>query len=168
MMIKRSTIAGLLAIIWMCIIFVFSSQPADESSEVSVGFSYRVVSSAGFFLHLPWDEEEFRKISTAIEGYIRKAAHMSEYAILTILLFLWLENWQFKVLKRSVIAAFLAMLYAISDEFHQLFVQGRAGSVRDVIIDSAGAVLGILAFIGVKECISFLWNRHKSREIGLS
>lgn len=168
MMKKRSTVAGLIAIIWMCIIFVFSSQPADESSEVSVGFSYRVVSSAGTFFHLPWDEEEFRKISIAIEGYIRKAAHMSEYALLSVLLYLWLENWQFKVLKRSVIAAFLAMLYAVSDEFHQLFVQGRAGSVRDVMIDSAGAVLGILVFVGVKECISFLLNRRKSRETGLS
>lgn len=165
---KRSTIAGLLAIIWMCIIFVFSSQPADESSEVSVGFSYRMVSSAGTFFHLPWDEEEFRKISIAIEGYIRKAAHMSEYALLSVLLYLWLENRQFKVLKRSVIAAFLAMLYAVSDEFHQLFVQGRAGSVRDVMIDSAGVLLGILVFVGVKECISFLLNRRKSREVGLS
>lgn len=168
MMIKRSTIAGLLAIVWMCIIFVFSSQAADESSEVSVGFSYRMVSSAGIFLHLPWDEEEFRKISNAIEGYIRKAAHMSEYAVLSVLLYIWLENWQFKAIRRSVIAAFLAMLYAVSDEFHQLFVQGRSGSVRDVMIDSAGALLGILVFVGVKECISFLWNRHKSREIGLS
>lgn len=167
-MIKRSTIAGLLAIIWMCIIFVFSSQPADESSEVSVGFSYRIVSSAGTFFHLPWDEEEFRRISTAIEGYIRKAAHMTEYAILSVLLYLWLENWQLTLVKRSVIAVFLAMLYAASDELHQLFVLGRAGSVRDVMIDSAGAVLGILVFVGVKKCISFLLNRRKSRETGLS
>lgn len=168
MMKKRSTIAGLLAIIWMCIIFVFSSQPADESSEVSVGFSYRVVSSAGTFFHLPWDEEEFRKISIAIEGYIRKAAHMSEYAILSVLLYLWLENRQLALFKRSVIAVFLAMLYAASDELHQLFVLGRAGSARDVMIDSMGAILGIFIFVGVKECISFLLNRRKSRETGLS
>ena len=167
-MIKRSTIAGLLAIVWMCIIFAFSSQPADESSEVSVGFSYRMVSSAGIFFHLPWGEEEFRRISNAIEGYIRKVAHMTEYAILSVLLYLWMENWQFTLNKRSVIAVFLAMLYAASDEFHQLFVQGRAGSMRDVMIDSAGAVLGILVFVGVKECISFLLNRRKSGEIGLS
>ena len=167
-MMKRSTIAGLLAIVWMCIIFAFSSQPADESSEVSVGFSYRMVSSAGTFFHLPWDEEEFRKISMAIEGYIRKAAHMSEYAVLTVLLYLWLENRQLKVFKRSVISVFLAMLYAASDEFHQLFVRGRSGCVRDVMIDSAGAVLGILIFVGVKKCISFLLNRRKFRETELS
>ena len=167
-MIKRSTIAGLLAIVWMCIIFAFSSQPAEESSEVSIGFSYRMVSSAGIFFHLPWDEEEFRRIANAIEGYIRKAAHMTEYAILSVLLYLWLENWQLTLAKRSVIAVFLAMIYAASDEFHQLFVQGRSGSVRDVMIDSAGAILGILVFVGVKECISFLLNRRKSRETGLS
>ena len=66
------------------------------------------------------------------------------------------------------IAAIFAVLYAASDEFHQLFVPGRAGSIRDVIIDGTGAVLGVCIFVGVKKCISFLWNRHKFREIKLS
>lgn len=168
MMIKRSTIAGLLAIIWMCIIFAFSAQVKEESSEVSIAFSYRVVSSAGTFFHLHLDEEELRRISNAIEGYVRKAAHMTEYAVLSILLYLWLERWQLQIYKRSIMAMFMSMLYAVSDEVHQLFVRGRAGSVRDVIIDSTGAVLGVLIFIGVKKCISFLCSRRRYKETGLS
>lgn len=168
MMIKRSTIAGLLALIWMCIIFAFSAQVKEESSGVSVAFSYRVVSSAGTFLNLHWNDEEVRRISNAIEGYVRKAAHMTEYAVLSILLYLWLERWQLAVFKRSILAAFLAVLYAASDEVHQLFVRGRAGSLRDVMIDSAGAALGILVFVGVGKCISFLCSRRKYKETGLS
>lgn len=162
-MIKRSTIAGLLALIWMCMIFSFSAQVKEESSEVSIAFSYRVVSSAGSFFHLNLDDEELRRISNAIEGYVRKAAHMTEYAVLAILLFFWLERWSLSEPRRSLISVLLAILYAASDEIHQLFVRGRAGSVRDVIIDSTGAVLGMLIFIGVKKCINFLYSRRRYR-----
>lgn len=165
---NKSTIAGILALIWMCVIFSFSAQVKEESSEVSVAFSYRVVSSAGTFFHLDLDDEELRRISNAIEGYVRKAAHMTEYAVLAILLFFWLERWRLPELKRSFISVFLAILYAASDEVHQLFVRGRAGSVRDVAIDSAGALLGMFIFIGAKKCISFLYNRRRYRETELS
>lgn len=164
MMIKKSTAAGLLAIIWMCIIFSFSGQVKEESSEVSIALSYRVVSSAGSFFHWHIDDEDLQRISLAIEGYVRKAAHMAEYAVLSILLYLWLERWQFGICKRSILAIILAALYAASDEIHQLFVKGRAGTIRDVIIDSIGAVIGILVFMGVRKCISFLCSRRRYRE----
>lgn len=168
MMLKRSTIAGLLAIIWMCIIFSFSAQVKEESSGTSMAFSYRVVSSAGTFFGLRLDDEEIRRIANSIEGYVRKAAHMTEYAILSVLLYFWLERWQLAEVRKSIIAIVLAMIYAASDEIHQLFVRGRAGSVRDVIIDSAGAVIGVLVLLGVKRCISFLCSRRKYRETELS
>lgn len=168
MMIKRSTIAGLLAIIWMCVIFAFSAQVKEESSEVSIAFSYRVVSSAGNFFHLHLNEEELRRISNAIEGHVRKAAHMTEFAILSVLLYLWLERWQLTIYKRSIIAMLMSVVYAASDEIHQLFVPGRAGSIRDVIIDSTGAILGVLIFMGVKKCISFLCSRRRYKETELS
>lgn len=167
MMLKRSTIAGLLAIVWMCIIFSFSAQEKEESSETSITFSYHVVSSAGTFFKLHLNEEEMRRIANSIEGYVRKAAHMTEYAVLSVLLFIWLERWQLIELRKSILAIFLAMLYAASDEIHQLFVRGRAGSVRDVIIDSIGAILGVLIFVGVKKCISFLCSRRKLRKTEL-
>ena len=167
-MLKKSTIAGVLALIWMCIIFSFSAQVKEESSEVSIAFSYRVVSSAGSFLKLHWDDEKIRQVTTAIEGYVRKAAHMTEYAILSVLLYLWLERWQFTELRKNILAVFMSMLYAASDEIHQLFVRGRTGSARDVIIDSIGAVLGVFVFMGVKKCISFLCSRRRYRETELS
>lgn len=158
------TIAGVLAIVWMCVIFAFSAQEKEESGAVSEAFSYRMVSSAGTFFHLNIDEEELRRIASEIENTVRKAAHMTEFAILAILYYLWLGKWQPAVGKRGLMAAVLAMLYAVSDETHQLFVPGRAGRFGDVMIDSAGAFLGIVIFIGVKKCTSFLWNRRRYRE----
>ncbi|MDY6314114.1 MAG: VanZ family protein, partial [Clostridia bacterium] len=47
----------------------------------------------------------------------------------------------------AVISLLCSALYAASDEFHQLFVPGRSGEFRDVCLDSAGALTGILIFI---------------------
>ena len=168
MMEKIRTIAGILALLWMCVIFAFSAQKEEESSEVSEAFSYRIVSSTGTFFHLNLNEEEMRRIANAIESTVRKAAHMTEFGILSVLIYVWLGKWQMAADARRALAAISAILYAASDEFHQLFVPGRAGSIRDVVIDGTGAILGIWIFIGVKKCISFLWNRRKSGEIKLS
>ena len=158
---KWRTLAGILALLWMCVIFAFSAQEKEESSEVSEAISYRMVSSTGLLFHLHLDEEQLREIASAIENTVRKAAHMTEYGILSILFYVWLGKWQFRVRRRVITATAFAALYAVSDEIHQLFVPGRAGMVRDVVIDSIGAALGIFVFLGVKKCISFLWNRRR-------
>lgn len=168
MMGKLRSIAGVLALLWMCIIFAFSAQPKDESSAVSGALSYRMVSSTGLLFHLHLDEETLHEIAVMIESTVRKAAHMTEFGILSVLLYIWLGKWSFSVKKKCLTAFLLATGYAASDEIHQLFVPGRAGMVRDVVIDGAGALLGVIIFTGVRKCISFLWNRHKYREAGSS
>ena len=158
------TAAGILALFWMCVIFFFFAQEQEESSAVSESFSYRMVCSADSFLGLNWDDERLHEIADAIEGYVRKAAHMTEFGILAVLIYIWLGKWQFTTRKTMLLAILAAALYAASDETHQLFVAGRSGRVTDVMIDSAGAILGVLIFAGVEKCIIFLWNRRKSRE----
>lgn len=68
---------------------------------------------------------------------------MTEYAILAVLLLGILagEYMEGCIVIWSVI---LAALYASTDEFHQLFVPGRSGQFRDVLIDSCGAAAGTL------------------------
>jgi len=80
---------------------------------------------------------------------IRKAGHLTEYAILGILLWrAWVhpapgtrQPWQWKT---ALVALTLAATYAASDEFHQSFVPSRTASVQDVMIDTCGALLGLL------------------------
>jgi VanZ family protein len=69
---------------------------------------------------------------------LRKCAHATEYAVLAALLLRALGNTP---------AAFaLAVAYAASDELHQTFVRGRHGSPYDVLIDAAGAGIGLAAY----------------------
>ncbi len=77
----------------------------------------------------------------ALDLILRKLAHMTEYALLTIL---W--AWVLRpVIDRNLIAAALiAVLYAATDEYHQTFVEGRHGTPVDVLIDSIGVMIALL------------------------
>lgn len=162
---KWSNVAGFLAIVWMCVIFFFSAQPKEESSAVSEGFSYRIVNTTGLFFHLNMDEEQLQEIARAIEHFVRKSAHMTEFAILAILIYVWIGRWQITRLRKSLIAAVMAALYAGSDEFHQLFVMGRAGRFSDVLIDSAGVVIGLVIFLLAENVATLLRRRRKARKL---
>lgn len=161
--VKWSRIAGILAVIWMCVIFSFSAQTKEESGAVSEGFSYRMVSTTGLLFHLHIDEEQIRAIAGAIESFVRKGAHMTEFAILAWLLYGWLCRWEITRLRKACLASALAILYACSDEFHQLFVAGRAGKVSDVLIDSTGIVLGMVFLLLTKRFVEWLRGRRRHR-----
>ena len=67
---------------------------------------------------------------------LRKGAHVTEYAILGLLLL--------RAVGRELPAFLLGVAYAITDEIHQHFVSGRHSSPIDVAIDSAGILIGVL------------------------
>lgn len=153
--------AGILALVWMCVIFSFSAQTKEESSAVSESLSYRMVSSTGHFFHWNLDEEQLKEIADTIEYFVRKGAHMTEYAVLSVLIFIWLGLWEMILFRKCTIAFLASAVYAASDEFHQLFVAGRSGRVSDVLIDSSGALLGVLLFVLFSKLVQML-KRRKS------
>jgi VanZ family protein len=69
---------------------------------------------------------------------LRKFAHIGEYAVLTALLFRALRSHLAHRWQILLITVFIAILYACSDEWHQTFVPGREGSLRDVGINTLG------------------------------
>jgi VanZ family protein len=73
---------------------------------------------------------------------LRKLAHMGVYAVLTVLLFHALRRHTDSKTQAWLLAALLAGIYALSDEWHQTVVPGRQGSFRDVGIDTLGIVGG--------------------------
>jgi VanZ family protein len=73
---------------------------------------------------------------TQYDEVLRKAGHMTEFAIFAILL------W--RALRNDLAAFYGAVLYAASDEVHQAFVRGRHGSPIDVGIDAIGIAIGLL------------------------
>lgn len=122
---------------WMALIFILSHQPASVSSGLSSGITQ--------FL-LNFVSEIFPRSDAGVEEFhtlVRKNAHFIAYLILGVLLVNALGSWR-RMERRDLLVSFsIAVLYAASDEFHQLFIDGRSGEFRDVLIDSAGAACGI-------------------------
>jgi VanZ family protein len=70
-----------------------------------------------------------------LDTILRKIAHMAEFGLLFVL---WRRARRWRA---PAAAAAIAVLYAVSDEWHQSFVEGRVGSPRDVLIDTAGIAI---------------------------
>lgn len=132
------------ALIWMYIIAGFSGASGESSSSLSLRVTEQIVEIIDINNNMT--EEEYVDMVELLHTPVRKMAHMTEYAILYMLLFvpmkLTLKN---KNVKKLLLIAFLiCVLYASFDEIHQLFVDGRSGRITDVLIDSAGALIGFI------------------------
>lgn len=76
-----------LIVVWAVVIFSFSAQPDTESSEISGHVSYRIVKMWNQVFGLKHSGPELEQMAQKIEYPVRKAAHMSEYAVLALLIF---------------------------------------------------------------------------------
>ena len=157
---KKHTAATLAA---MAFIFVHSAMPGRVSGSESGYFAELLSSITG----ISFDTSQF---------IVRKAAHFTEYLVLgSCLTVNVLDLKAGKAFSRSGrsprkdfiaghprLSAWIAgTLYAASDEFHQLFVEGRTCTFRDVCIDSAGAAAGILIASNIKSNIKTNINKKK-------
>ena len=137
---------SLLAVIAVAVmVFCFSAQDGQHSSKLSGAISQWVLNR----LIPGFADMTAAQRAPYLERwgfYIRKAAHFSEFALLAATLINFLH---YVLVDRGL--SFMAMtawalttLYACTDEFHQMFVKSRGPSLRDVCIDSAGALAGAL------------------------
>jgi VanZ family protein len=99
-------------LVWAGVIFAFSSVPSLSSGLGT------------------WDT------------VLRKLAHLTEYAILGLLLY--------RALEREVVALAAGIAYAATDELHQHFVRGRHGALSDIAIDAVGVAAGMLAWLWIR------------------
>lgn len=123
-----------LLVIWMLVIFHMSNEVADTSSARSDAI---VLSIQSIGVSAP---------EGLLTFLVRKAAHISAYFILGILIYNLLKEYSLRVKHLIFISIAIAMLYACTDEIHQMFVPGRSGEVRDVLIDTAGAAVGVVVY----------------------
>jgi VanZ family protein len=139
MMLKKKWVvlmSWLFVLVWMVLIFNLSAQPATDSGKLSMGVTEHVA-------------ETVKKVDPTkeynvdmLDHVVRKNAHFFIYLVLAILTIQALRISGTAVFKSIVLAIGISILYAISDEIHQLFVLGRGAQLRDVLIDSSGAVVG--------------------------
>lgn len=129
----KKIISWSLFIGWMGLIFYLSHQPSDASKALSTNFGEPLRQ----FLQLL----QIEIAANDFQFWIRKAAHFSAYMLLGVFAFLALKNSFQKV--HFLVVLNICVFYALTDEVHQTYIPGRSGEVRDVLIDSAGALLGI-------------------------
>jgi VanZ family protein len=124
-------------ILWMGLIFYLSHQPATESNQLSKGITEVIVKEV---------EKVAPNAEFDIRGFnhiVRKNAHFFAYLVLAVLVINAFRRSGIYGYRSVGIALLICVLYAISDEVHQLFVPGRGSQAKDVFIDSAGVSIGI-------------------------
>lgn len=159
----RQIIFIILSVACMVIIFMFSADNADDSSEKSG----RIVEAVVKIFVSDYDEmtpEQQEEILGRISFAVRKTAHFTIYMALGFCV-----SGVFSKVKlisvNTPITLIFCFLYACSDEFHQSFSPGRAPQFRDVMIDTAGALTGILTFVILYKTFLIIARRKGNTKI---
>ena len=137
-------LSHILVLVWMWVIYSFSAQNGETSGGLSGRICYSIVSAINDLFRFGWEEVSMQEIAQMMGFPIRKLAHMSEFGILALLNY-WACSFYPKVKNKLYVFAFgLTVLYAATDEFHQLFIADRSGNLIDVGVDATGALLALV------------------------
>ena len=142
----KKNILFILIILWMGVIFYFSSMTADVSTRQSDGFISMTIGKIIDVFYGDISINEKQEIIENIKIPIRKLAHISEFFILTILVSLYINCYNIDIKRLLLITFIISFIYACSDEFHQLFVSGRGAAFIDVLIDSIGIISWLIIY----------------------
>lgn len=144
---NRKLISWTMIIFWMILIFYLSHQPANKSNGLSSGITEKIVKIMEKVV------PKFKVDIGRLNHIIRKNAHFFAYLILGILVSNGLRASKIIGFKSIYLALIICILYAVSDEIHQLFIVGRSGQISDVILDSIGSLFGIIGFKLLKKLV---------------
>lgn len=141
-----------LVILWMGIIFNFSNMDADESNTKSKDTIEKVVDTTidtsnkiGITKDVA-NDDKIDNIVLTLNKPLRKCMHATEYLVLSLLLIKALNVSKKKISHKYLIVIITCFIYACTDEYHQLFINGRTGQFTDVLIDTFGAIVGIIIY----------------------
>lgn len=144
--IKR-IIYAVLIFLTCIIIFNFSSQNSEKSSETSGVIVDRVVNTISTVNKKAKKENLKEKVTFLV----RKSAHFSIYTLLGIWLMCFANTYEISLRKKFLICILIGTSYAISDEIHQFYIGGRSCEIRDICIDSCGVLFGNAITMAVKK-----------------
>lgn len=143
----KKIIFWILTVFCMTAIFSFSAQSAVASDELSYGVTEKIIEFVKLLKDLPVFSSVDTETLADYMGYanhiVRKFAHFSVFACLGISVYNLMGAYGIKRLKIVLLASAVCLLYAVSDEVHQLFVSGRACQIKDVFIDFSGSFSAI-------------------------
>lgn len=133
-------IFAILTIATFIAIFVFSGQDGDKSSSTSRNFTRKIVD----ILPISKNLEEYKKEELIEESQyvIRKLAHFTIYTIAGINMMGFINTYDMEKKNKLIVVLIIGVIYAISDEIHQMFSGDRTPAIKDVCIDSFGVLFG--------------------------
>lgn len=138
----KKMLPWLLLVFLMIIIFYLSNQPIGESRDLTKKTMTMVADGVENFIPI----DTFKTHS--IVSLFRKSAHFFLYLVMAVIVMFALKSIGIRGKKAIVLTLVICIVFAISDEIHQLFVDGRGAQVKDVFIDGFGASVGIGIYKG--------------------
>lgn len=131
----------------MAAIYSFSAQPGVKSNDLSKGITKTIVDKNPQTKDLPENEKE--KVVRDYNSIIRKYAHFTLFLLLGLFVTsaARLSFSKTPFLNIWLISLGFCLIYAMLDEMHQIFVEGRGAQITDVLIDFCGSFLGSSAVI---------------------
>ena len=133
-------------------IFGFSSQNAEQSSSVSGKVAEYIIDKQPKYKNI--SKIEKKKLVEKYQHPIRKMAHFTIYTVLGMAIVGLTCTYKISNKKRIIITLIAGALYAASDEIHQTFIEGRSGQITDVLLDTAGVILGAIVIVGLVKIIT--------------
>lgn len=146
-----------ITLLWMSMIFGLSAQTGEESGRLSLVI-------AGLFANVRYVIPRSLLSDLDMDFYqvihiLRKCAHFMVYFFLGILLASSFGASKVRKNHSILLTLMICILYAISDEVHQMFVPGRGPAVRDVMIDTAGAFTGVGLYLVANKLLAAIRMR---------
>lgn len=144
------TVLSLLIVVNLAFIWINSAKVSTESNESSKEIAEVIAEKTVKDYDKITDKEQKKHVAET-NAKVRSLAHFTEFIPLGLLVFLLLlcifEGCIYKGYLAFLIVASLGagMLFGLLDEIHQIFVEGRAFEVKDILIDTLGASIGVVA-----------------------
>lgn len=146
---KQKIIYTIITVIWLMIIFIFSSMNTEESNKKSKQtIKYTVEKTVNISENIGNVERKSTpnhvdQVVNKLNMPLRKCAHTTEYAILAVLLILTINAYTDKeyAIKKVILVIVFSFIYAITDEYHKSFVAGRTSQFTDCLIDVIGSII---------------------------
>lgn len=149
----------ILVLIWMCVVFWFSSQVGDTSKSQSGNTIRRIIT----FFNKNITAENLEMIVEALQPFVRKLAHFSIYTLGGMLIYNLINKYNLNKKVKIIYTIVIGALYAASDEIHQLFVPYRSGQINDVLIDTCGVITGIIICIVLSKILRYIKTNLKNK-----
>ena len=136
-----------LCILWIGFIAFNTSQSGMVSNNTSVSITEKLVNKIQDIFNVNKESNSFINSSESIRKlnkFIRKFAHGFEFLVLALIISFLLQSFNIKNREVIIYTLFIILLYAVIDEFRQIYIPGRNSNVKDVVIDFIGGIGGVI------------------------